>query len=383
MPNVFESLQGGSQLAGAIDAGLRAADWNQQITFTRYQRVVLPLDGYVFWLTTGTQTSVAGSLHYSVDVRQAEDETIAINRIVLSTEQPIQEFNAVAPNILWIATLGASQASQPALQGLVASPVLFAFSSRGSYFKQADLHHYVGIAVQPPLLSQIVGGTGQLPSEPIVSNSLPIWIGMPSWIGIFAPTGSTISQIPVYPSFVVPQNAEPPYIAAHIPPETTIPLQAYPAWDQGIVTNPSPPPTYLWGTQEPNSGASSLYDQPASQLMRERVRLTFYGLNNEQALSYYSNILQYCLNTDGATFGIVGMPAMRDEKRIQTEIVTIAMKKTLEIDVSYYQAAAAAIARRLILQATIICNPQSLPLYLLDSAGNFVLDSQGNRIVTG
>lgn len=365
MPSVIEGLGQASQFAGAMDAGLRIIDRNQHVCFTRYQRYVLPADGYVFWVSTGVTLSVAGSLHYSVDVRQNEDETIALNRITFTTEEPIQEFNTIAPNVLWIARL-----EQP-YRGLTPSPILFAFSSRSAYYKQAETHHYVGIAVQPPLLSQLVNNQAQIPTAPIVSNSLPIWIGMPGWIGTFAPSGNSLSVIPVYPSFAVPTNVGPPYIAAHIPPESTTPLQAYPSWDQGVVANPSGSGfgrfafgqggfgtlNYIYGAAEQDSGASPLYDQPASQLVQETVRLTFYGLNNQTAIQYVSQILTYCIYTDGATFGITNMPALRDEKRVQTEIVALAMKKSCEVQVSYYQGAADAVARRLILAASAACNP--------------------------
>ena len=44
----------------------------------------------------------------------------------------------------------------------------------------------------------------------------------------------------------------------------------------------------------------------------------------------------------------MNMPIMRDEKRGQMELQAIAMKKTIEIDVSYYQARINDIARQLI-----------------------------------
>ena len=47
------------------------------------------------------------------------------------------------------------------------------------------------------------------------------------------------------------------------------------------------------------------------------------------------------------------MPVIRDHKRTQAEIMAIALKKSIEFDVSYYQQTADAIARQLITSATI------------------------------
>ena len=55
---------------------------------------------------------------------------------------------------------------------------------------------------------------------------------------------------------------------------------------------------------------------------------------------------QYSLDTD--SIGIMNMPIVRDEKRPQSELQVIAMKKTIEFDVSYYQTRINDIARQLI-----------------------------------
>jgi hypothetical protein len=51
--------------------------------------------------------------------------------------------------------------------------------------------------------------------------------------------------------------------------------------------------------------------------------------------------------------------AIRDEKRTQPELGILAMKKTIEFDVSYYQARANNVARQLlqVVKATFYNNP--------------------------
>jgi hypothetical protein len=88
---------------------------------------------------------------------------------------------------------------------------------------------------------------------------------------------------------------------------------------------------------------------PSSQLAKDRVRLTLYGLTNQQAIQFYASLIDYSLNTDN--FGFGNSPVLKDAKRTQSELSVIAMKKTLDIDAWYFQTTSDAIARRLILSA--------------------------------
>ena len=108
-----------------------------------------------------------------------------------------------------------------------------------------------------------------------------------------------------------------------------------------------PFPLFQWpGTPSP---PETLQEMTAQQLTHDLVRLTFYGMNNSQIIAWVAGIMDYSLNTDD--FGFMSNPVPQDDKRTQVEIAAIAMKKTIELGVSYYQSAADAIARRLIAQA--------------------------------
>lgn len=309
MPSIAESFTSQSQMAEGLAAGVNTLSLNQTVQFIRYEKSTLPTDGYVFYVNTGIVADVQGSLHYSTDRQQNEDETIDVNRVIFTGLSQIDAFNRACPDDLFIAEF----------QG-----IRFSFSARGSFYQQANLYHYLGNAVYPALASQLVDGPGDLPVGPIVSNSLPIWLSQNSFA-------------PVYPSYLVPANVQPPYITAHI--------------DPGLTDTPSFPVLRWPGTTTPNSGASPLHDLPSSQLMRDNVRLTLYGFTNQQAIQYYASLIDYSMNTDA--FGFGNSPAIRDEKRTQAEIAAIAMKKTLNIVAWYYQSTADAIARRLLLSASI------------------------------
>src|SRR5208282_4567610 len=118
-------------LGADLAAGVDSISYNQTVTFTLYKRLVLPLDGYVFFVKadligsqsaifnrgtigafrpnqqptfTPAQTFVAkGSLHFSTEVRQTEDSTYVANRVVFTAKEEIADLNEIAPETMWIA----------------------------------------------------------------------------------------------------------------------------------------------------------------------------------------------------------------------------------------------------------------------------------------
>lgn len=306
MPTLDESLSvGPAQLKADLLAALRETSGDQYVTFTQYIRKVLPLDGYVFWLKTKDMT-VPGSLHYTTDKRQNEDETIAVNRVIFTTGEEVQAFNEIAANVIWVGEFNG---------------VKFAFSSRQNYYRNADLHHYIGDAVYPAMYSQLVDLGSQLSDkELVVTNSLPAWLTIPSydpvWMGIANP------GILLYPSFAVPDNLRPPYGVVHVEPSATQALQSAPKIGK----------TYTH-----------------AQLAQDKVRITAYGWTNSNALDFLDVVNQYSVDQD--VIGVMNVPTWRDEKRTQAELGVLAMKKTIEFVVSYNQLRVNNIARQLILHA--------------------------------
>lgn len=332
MSGIAEAVGAPGPLGSNLQAGVDAISSNQTITFTKYIRVVLPLDGFVFWVKadlvspgsiynaamfnaaiynsspeiTDAPTCVAkGSLHYATDTRQDEANTIAVNRVVFTSEQEINDLNQAGANVLFIGVI----------DGLK-----FAFSTRGSFYRQSSLWHYVGAAVYPDMASQVVDNVELLNTRSlIVSNSLPLWLAFNGYKPFY---GFGNQNLPLYPSFLVPQNIVPPYAAVHIVPEST----------RALAT-------------APRIGARTLH----SQLCADVVRITMFGTNNDAALAFLDCVLQRSL--DYGELGIMNVPVVRDEKRTQSELNAIAQKKSLTFEVSYYQERVADVARKLISSA--------------------------------
>lgn len=342
-----EGLEAPSSMAADLVTGVEAISQFQDIVFELYVRLVMPLDGYVFWVKAASVSNSAlinammlnaatpngpqivtprpsfvikGSFHYATDNRQNEAANVAVNRVVFTSIQPVQDFNAVNDNLMYIGTFDAP------LPGSSEAPasttrIRFGFSSRGTYYRQTTIHHYIGEAVYSTMGSQIVDDPRTLDTrELIVSNSLPAWLAFnqfePDWpVPVPRPRNVTL-----FPSFLVSDNLAPPFGAVHIEPGATESAQSIP------VLGP---------------------DTSSALLARDRVTLTLYGCSNRIAQDVMYSLIQYSVDTD--LFGILNMPIIKDDKEGQNEFNTLAMKKRIEFDVSYNQLAQRDAARQLIL----------------------------------
>jgi|HubBroStandDraft_3_1064219.scaffolds.fasta_scaffold00003_22 hypothetical protein len=296
-------------LASSLAAGVNNISYNQTITFTLYQKKILPADGFVFWINGNLITptpidsatvNIQGSLHYSTEVGQHEDATVSYNTIVFTSLSEVDIFQDIDPQTIYLADF---------------EGIRFSFSSRGKFYEQAGLYHYMGTAVSSVMETQIIDTQADLDAlEPIVSNSLPIWLAMPSYV---PPYPGFTCPIPLYPSFLVPDNEPPPYGAVHI--EDT----------RSLVDAASFGPTLT-----------------SEQLAAETVRITTYGVNNDTIITFLNFVLQY--SYDWNFIGMMNMPIIVDEKRTQPELRVIAQKKVIEFKVSYLQTSVRNVARQFI-----------------------------------
>lgn len=312
---------GGTPLANALQAGLTDISYSAKVSFSAYIRTVLPLDGFVFWVradlvskASGTgldaetyngpaTINIPGSLHISTETFQKEEQNLDLSTIIFTTKTEVRPFHDVGQNMAWIGNF----------QG-----IRFGINTRNNYYRQADLHHYVGSTIVPTVETQIIDDVSQLEEqEVIVSNSLPFFLAMGAQSPLY--TWLTAPEIPFYPSFLAPDNMIPPYVTVHIEPNSTQALQAGPVFT--------------------NNGSQW-------QLVNETVRLTFFGLRNQQILDVMAYISQWSLIFD--KFGIMNMPAVHDEKQEQPEIGALAIKKTVTLQVNYYQQASRDISWQLI-----------------------------------
>lgn len=329
MTSVAEASTAQTQLAASLGAGVSTLSLNQTVNFTLYVKLILPLDGYVYWVnanllndsaligasqfnkiefgTEGNKTlppkllTAQGSLHYATEIIQEQDQTASRNKVVFTTQGQIQDFNEINPNFMYIATF---------------DEVRFGFSRSANYYKQASVYHYHGDAIYSIMDSQIIESITDFDTtDVIVSNSLPLWLSLNKFFNI-------------YPSFLSEQNSTLPYATAYIDPKSTQALQAAP-----LINN-----------------VSSHF-----QLVNETVKIEMFGIRNSDALQFQDYVNNFSVTTD--SFGVMNMPVIQDEHVTQKELGIIAMKKTITFEISYYQQNILDIARKFITSALITITP--------------------------
>ncbi len=301
------------QLFDSLRQGLETLDLGQEVQFTQYTKKILPLDGFIFW-TPGVTQSFKGSLHISQETAQNPDELIGTAMLIFTAEGQITEFSNAPSDTIWVATVGGNA-------GTNGSNIRFAFTKQTGFYFQAGIWHYLGERIAPAMENQLLDPPVTIDfTRSVVSNSLPFWLQLNN----YSPVGYTgyTNTIPLYPAYLVSDNLVPPYGSIDI--KRTEILQAVP----------------LLGPFGPHT-----------QMCKDYVTITMYGLQNNECLDFQDCINQYSMNTDN--FGLVNAPIFYDERRTQPEIRAIAMKKTMEIEVSYYQSRSLSVATQLIESAGV------------------------------
>lgn len=295
MPKVSEAQA--NPLQATLQAGLETLSQDQTITFTKYNQLILPADGFIFWVKSNVTMNVKGSFHFSGDQNQNEDETLGQSHVIFTSEQEINAFTDISPTSMWIGTF---------------NNLRFAFNHKKNFYQQASLWHYVGDAIYAAMNTQFLDNASDFDNIiPVVSNSLPIFLALNE-------------KFPMYPSFALPANLNPPYASVHIDPTSTQAIQSVPLLNE-------------------------LYSH--YQLATDNVRITIYGERNTNALDFQDYLYQNSLDTDN--WGLMNTPVIQDEKRTQSEYGILAQKKTFTMKVSYYQTRVNDIARQLILTAKV------------------------------
>lgn len=322
-----------TQMHSTLVEGVDVVSNFQTIEFVQYVKVVLPLDGFVFWVradlvsysalanamllnaaeaNAGPQTetvakvfSVSGDLHYDAVDTQDEATSYVINRVLFTTEEEIKDLNAVGPGILYIGTIDG---------------IKFSFSRHGYLQENAGIFHYLGDAVYAEMETQIIDDPRSLDTRNVVvSNSLPIWLAMSNYQKADWENFGNPSLV-LWPSFLVEENLRPPYAAVHI--EGTKALGAAPV----LTTNLT-----------------------HYQLATDHVRITTFGLRNYSAQDFVDFVNEQSLNF--GLFGLMSSPIVTDAKKTQVELGTLSEKKVIEFDISYNQARVRDVARQLIERA--------------------------------
>ncbi|EEG8997189.1 hypothetical protein GKT29_24960, partial [Salmonella enterica] len=195
MPSLSELQQTAkTELNATLTQGLDDLSRFQVVTFTKYIRKVLPLDGFVFWVKASVLSSapdsepdtvnVKGYLHLTTESIQDDEQLYDRNVVTFTAQADIDPFNDIGSDVLYIGEFFGIQ---------------FSFSRRTGLNEPANLYHYSGEAIFPYMRSQIINSADDIDlADVVVSNSLPIWLSLSHFM-------------PMYPAMLSVQNLVPPY----------------------------------------------------------------------------------------------------------------------------------------------------------------------------
>ncbi|EBG8582533.1 hypothetical protein HHY15_004410 [Salmonella enterica] len=305
MPSLNELQQTAkTELNAALTQGLDDISRFQVVTFTKYIRKVLPLDGFVFWVKASVLSSapdsepdtvnVKGYLHLTTESIQDDEQLYDRNVVTFTAQADIDPFNDIGSDVLYIGEFFGIQ---------------FSFSRRTGLNEAANLYHYSGEAIFPYMRSQIINSADDIDlADVVVSNSLPIWLSLSQFM-------------PMYPAMLSVQNLVPPYATVKC-------------------GEPSPVAGAFWLDEKQNQ----------YQLVSEDVTITVTGLRNAAVEDFLRYVQDYTLS-DKAEMGVMNIPVIQDERITQNELNIIAMRKKVKFKVNYYQQRMRNVARRLITSA--------------------------------
>ncbi|EBJ4785030.1 hypothetical protein DVE09_24830, partial [Salmonella enterica] len=195
MPSLSELQQTAkTELNATLTQGLDDLSRFQVVTFTKYIRKVLPLDGFVFWVKASVLSSapdsepdtvnVKGYLHLTTESIQDDEQLYDRNVVTFTAQADIDPFNDIGSDVLYIGEFFGIQ---------------FSFSRRTGLNEATNLYHYSGEAIFPYMRSQIINSADDIDlADVVVSNSLPIWLSLSQFM-------------PMYPAMLSVQNLVPPY----------------------------------------------------------------------------------------------------------------------------------------------------------------------------
>lgn len=310
MPSLSELQQTArTELNATLTQGLDDLSQYQVVTFTRYIRKVLPLDGFVFWVKAAViepdadddTVPVKGYLHLTTESIQDDEQLYDRNVVTFTAQSDIDPFNDIGPEVLYIGEFFGIQ---------------FSFSRRIGLNEPANLYHYTGEAIFPHMRSQIINSADDIDlADVVVSSSLPVWLTLNQ-------------QMPMFPAMLSMQNLSPPFA------------------------------TVKCSNTAPIAGAFYLDEQQNQyQLVSEDVTLSVTGLRNAAIEDFLLAVQQYTLS-DTAEMGVMNIPVVQDERVTQNELNALAMRKTIKFKVNYYQQRMRNVARRLILSAIPSIHPE-------------------------
>lgn len=277
--------------AGALQDGLDTVRQGQTISFITYERVILPYDGFVYWVKTGNeQTLVASMVHDENELHHEDQNFRNDSGLIITTTEPLLDF---------------SQDGLDTMSVFEYNNNLYVLRKTGYNSEQSGLFHNIARVIEPALRSILLDSKDDfLKKKAQFTNSIGLFVLLSCGYFEFVSI-----DYPIYPEWLVPLNKKPPYI--------TVGVTETEALNNGFNTV--------------NVDNSLFLVKPA----KDYVDINLYGLDNNEALNFLVKLERWSLFYK--KIGFLNMPRIKDEQLAQNEIGSLAQKKIIELEIFYYQ----------------------------------------------
>lgn len=389
MSGVFtEASTAKGNLAATLAAGVEGISQSQTVVFTKYVKVILPLDGYVYWLNSSLVASTSSTELYTLplffgigslpgqmplNVVTPNDPVDRSNSRTVTVETPPLGQGAI-PNL---SAVGQLMPNQPYVGG-IATTITVQGSLHVSIDRQQeedntnDINHVVftSLTAVPELdligpntlwIGSYTAGQGEegtirfaFRNRSNYYQQADLWhyFGDAIYPDMETQIIDAVGQFDT--QNVVVSNSLPLWLSMDQmnPPFPFPARQQIALWPSFLVPPDVRPPYAVvhiqpGGTQAIQAAPIYTATDSQFQLVTEKVKVTLYGLRNFNALDFVQYV-QFIAAQDNPSFGIMNIPVVQDEKTTQKELAVIGMKKTVEFEINYYQSRMRNIAQQLI-----------------------------------
>ncbi len=282
-----------SPYANILRNGVDFLKDGQTISFTTYRRAVLPFEGFVYWIKLhGGEKSIESMIHKTDELYQEEDSFRNESTILITTRESLFNF---------------SQDGIDEIKVFNYQDSLYVLRKTGENADQSGIYHNMAHIVEPQMQNTFLDTEDDFRNRNMqFSSSVPLFIMFS--MGLF---DLFQDHYDMYPGWLTPYNKKPPYISINVSDtEALSSATAYETVDGN---------TYI------------------GKLVTEKVTFTLYGYDNEQIMIFLSDLEKWSMVYNYV--GFMSSPAIVDEIHSKVETGTVALKKTIEVDISYIQMA--------------------------------------------
>ena len=384
-----------TQSNSALRDGIKVLSQNETVSFTKYTRYILPIDGYVFWIRSGLanpdgnrQVPILSGLHLGIETATVKSggspsaiitldvsgmtagflQVFALSNDPITHEDSViftgPQITAAGSYVMDIAPIppvfqvcvmpqgNADAAYSVAVDfnpvGVTATPNTLTVQGSFHYSSSQEQGLDKTIAFQNVLFTtaEKIQDFNDIQQDELYLGSYDDFRfafsghgGYYQAAGLWHYTGQAV--YPTMLSQIIDDLSQIDFY--NVIASNSLPLwlglcQFAPVFPSFLVPENLPPPYVVAHIGENSTTAlqatALTIESGVWQLMADRVKLVLYGFSNREAMNYLVFIQNKSMNGD---YGLMGAVTIKDQKTIQSELNTLAQCKAIEFQASYNQ----------------------------------------------